>query len=60
MSFHLLSTVTPWLVAFAVIAVLGVSLAVGALTEGVLRNRRVRMARHQSVRTYYRGLVLSH
>ena len=60
MSFDLLPTIVPWLVAFAVVAVLGVSLAVGTLVEAVARNRRVRLARHQSVRRYYRGLVLSH
>ena len=60
MSFHLLSTVTPWLVAFALVAFVGVVLAVGVVAEAVVRNRRTRLARHQSVRTYYRGLVLSH
>ena len=28
--------------------------------EFVVRNRRVRLDRHQSIRTYYRGLALTH
>ena len=54
------TTLTYWIVGFFVLAALGVAGAVAAVGAEVLRNRRVRLARHQSLRTYYRGLVLSH
>lgn len=52
-----LATYASLLLVFAVVA--GV-LALGTLTGVVLANRRTRIARHETVRTYYRGLVLSH
>lgn len=61
MTFTLLPTVTPWVVAFFAIAALGAVLALGVVAESVVRNRRIRTSRHQSVRTYYTGrLALSH
>jgi ABC-type uncharacterized transport system permease subunit len=42
------------------VAAIGALAGLAAVTEFVLSNRRTRVARHQSVRTYYRGLALSH
>jgi ABC-type uncharacterized transport system permease subunit len=44
---------------FAVSAT-GAVAGLAAVTEFVVSNRRTRVARHQTVRTYYRGLALSH
>lgn len=60
MSFELLPTITPWLVGFAAVVLLGVALAIVAITDLVVSNRRVRVARHESVRAYYGRLALGH
>lgn len=60
MSFELLPTVTPFVVGFLVVAGLAVLLAVAATTDFLVSNRRVRVARHESIRTYYGRLALSH
>lgn len=60
MSFELLPTLTPWLIGFVVVAALGLALAVGAVTAAVLENRPIRLARRQSIPTYYGRLVLGH
>lgn len=60
MSFELLPTITPWLVGFAVVVVVGIALAVVGVTDFVVSNRRTRVARHESIRTYYGRLTLSH
>jgi hypothetical protein len=54
------TTLTHWIVGFFVIAALGAATGLGVVVTEVLRNRGVRLARRQSMRTYYRGLVLSH
>jgi hypothetical protein len=54
------TTLTYWIVGFFVLAALGAATGLGVVVAEVLRNRRVRLARRQNVRTYYRGLVLSH
>lgn len=51
---------TVFAVVFVVLAAAASVLAVGVVADFVLRNRRTRIARHESVRTYYRGLALSH
>ena len=43
-----------------VVAVLGATAAVLAATSALLGHRRLRLTRHQSVGTYYRGLAPSH
>ena len=57
MSFELLPTITPWLVGFAVVVVVGVAVAVGILgalaAPVVSRNRRTRLARGENLRSYY-------
>ncbi len=60
MSFELLPTITPWLIGFAVVVVVGIALAVVGVTDFVVSNRRTRVARHESMRTYYGRLTLSH
>lgn len=60
MSFELLPTVTPWLVAFVALAVVTLVVAVAAITEFVVSNRKVRVSRHESMRSYYGRLALSH
>ena len=51
---------TPFAVAFLVLGLAAAAVAVGVLTGLVARHRRTRLARHESIRTYYRGLALSH
>lgn len=60
MNFELLPSVTPWLVVLAVVAVAGILLAVSIVTGFLASNRKVRVARHESVRSYYGRLALSH
>lgn len=54
------TTMGHWIIGFFVVAAFGTVVAVAALAEFVVSNRRTRVAHHQSVRTYYRGLALSH
>lgn len=49
-----------FLYAFFAVAAIGAVIGLAAVTEFVVSNRRTRVARHQSVGTYYRGLALSH
>ena len=60
MSFELLPTVTPWLVAFVALAVVTLVVAVAAITEFVVSNRKVRVSHHESLRSYYGNLTFSH
>ena len=60
MSFELLPTVTAWVFGILAVAAAGVLLAVSAAAAFVVRHRRSRLARHESVRTYYRGFALTH
>lgn len=60
MTFELLPSLTPWIVALAAIVVAGIALAVVGVTDFVTSNRRVRVARHETVRTYYGRLALHH
>ena len=54
------TTLHLWILGFFVVAALGVALATGAVVELLWSSRRTRIARHESVPTYYRGLVASH
>jgi hypothetical protein len=60
MSFEILPGVTPWLVAFALVAFVGTVLAVGVVGEAVVRHRQTRLAGHQTFGSYYRHLALGH
>jgi hypothetical protein len=55
-----LGPIVPAIYGFFVIAAISGLLAVAAVVEVVASNRRRRLARRQTVRTYYRGLSLSH
>ena len=43
-----------------VVALVAGLVALGTIGTLVVTNRRTRLARQESLRTYYRGLVLSH
>ena len=47
------------IVAFIVLAVVASIVAIGVLTHFVVSNRRARLARHESVRSYYRNFALT-
>ena len=55
-----LSAVIPFFVVVALLAVVGSIASVTVLSQSVVRNHRTRVARHQSIPTYYRQLVLAH
>ncbi|CAI9408522.1 hypothetical protein [Nocardioides sp. T2.26MG-1] len=50
----------PVAMAFVVFGVLASLLAIGVLVEFFVSNRRDRLAHHESVRTHYRRMVLTH
>jgi hypothetical protein len=52
MGYYLLGVLTLAAIAFA--------LAVGVATRTVVSNRRVRLSRHQSMRSYYGDVALRH
>ncbi|GEP39768.1 hypothetical protein NPS01_34310 [Nocardioides psychrotolerans] len=60
MTFDLLPSITPFAIAFLAVAGLAIVLALAVMTDVVVGNRRTRVARHQSIRTYYGRLALSH
>ena len=45
-------------IAFLVVGTLTAVVAVGVLTRFVVTNRKERLARHESVRTYYRAALI--
>lgn len=47
-------------VAFIVFGSIASVVAIAVLVEFVVSNRRDRLARHESVRTHYRRLVITH
>lgn len=51
---------TAFAVVFVALAAVAAVVALGLIGEFVVSNRRVRLARHQSVRAYYGGLALHH
>jgi hypothetical protein len=56
----LYTSLTVFAVAFVVVAALASVTALAVIGDFVVRNRRVRLARHQSIPAYYRGLALHH
>ena len=60
MSFTLLSHLTPFLVGFAIVAVLGVATVATVTTKFFAENRAVRVRRHESFFSYYGHLAASH
>ena len=55
-----LTPIIPVVIGFFVLAAVAGLLAVVAVVDVVVSSRRTRRASHQSVRSYYRGLSLSH
>lgn len=55
-----LSGVLPFFVVIAVLAVAGAVASLTVLGREVAFHHRARVARHQSIPTYYRRLVLAH
>ncbi|MFC7493897.1 MULTISPECIES: hypothetical protein [unclassified Nocardioides] len=53
-------TIAALAIAFIVLATIVGVVALGALVSVVASSRKERLARHESLRTYYRGLVASH
>jgi hypothetical protein len=56
----LYTSLTPFALAFIALAAVVATLGLAVVGEFVVRNRRVRLARHESIRTYYGGLALTH
>ncbi|HCB04360.1 MAG TPA: hypothetical protein PLZ93_08300 [Nocardioides sp.] len=55
-----LSAVLPFVVIVALLALVGSIASVTVLGQSVVRHHQLRVARHQSIPTYYRRLVLAH
>jgi hypothetical protein len=55
-----LSAIAPFVMVLAVLALLGSVASIAVLGQSVARHHRTRVARHQSIPTYYRRLVLAH
>ncbi|MDF1606394.1 hypothetical protein [Nocardioides sp. YIM 152315] len=54
------STLVALAIAFIVLAAVLAAVSVGVIADFVVTNRRSRLARRESFRSYYRGLVASH
>jgi hypothetical protein len=55
-----LSAVLPFAVIVALLAIVGGIASVTVLGQSVAFHHRARVARHESIPTYYRHLVLAH
>jgi len=55
-----LTGLVPFLVVFAVLALAGSLASIAVLGQSVAHHHRTRVARHESIPTYYRHLVLAH
>ena len=55
-----LSALAPFVVVFVVLALIGSLASLAVLSQSVVRHHRTRLARHESIPTYYRHLVLAH
>ena len=55
-----LSAFGPLVAIVAVLALVGSVASLAVLGQSVARHHRLRVARHQSIPTYYRRLVLAH
>lgn len=54
------ATLVPFFVGFALVLGIAAFTVLAVVGESVVRNRRQRLARHESFGTYYRGVLLSH
>lgn len=59
MSYDLFAVI-PFVVVIALLALVGSIASVAVLSQSLARHHRTRTARHQSIPTYYRQLVLAH
>jgi hypothetical protein len=57
---HEPSTLTTYLALVFGLAAISVVATLGILAEAVVRNRRIRVSRHESLRAYYCRLALHH
>jgi hypothetical protein len=55
-----LSAAVPFFVVVALLALVGSIASVTVLARSTVRHHRTRVARHQSIPTYYRRLVAAH
>ncbi len=55
-----LSPVLPLVVVVALLALVGSIASVTVLAQTAVHHHRIRVARHQSIPTYYRGLLAAH
>ena len=55
-----LSAVLPFAVIVALLALVGSIASVTVIGQSAVRHHRLRVARHQSIPTYYRRLVAAH
>jgi hypothetical protein len=55
-----LSAVLPLFAVVALLALAGTVVSLTALGQAVARHHRLRIARHQSIPTYYRRQLLAH
>ena len=53
------STAIAVTIAILVVAALTAVVSVAVIGQFVVTNRRIRLARHESIRTYYRGFTLA-
>ena len=60
MTFELMPPFLPFVVVFFAVALLGAAILTGLAAAAVVSNRRVRVARHESIRTYYRRIAHGH
>ena len=54
------TTIFALAIAFLVVAAIAAVASIVAVSEFVVSNRRTRLARHESFRSYYRGFALTH
>jgi hypothetical protein len=47
-------------IAFLVVAAIAAVASIATVGEFVVTNRRARLARHESIRSYYSGFALTH
>jgi hypothetical protein len=57
---YTLSAVLPFVLVVALFALAGSIASVTVISQTVTRHHRARVARHQSIPTYYRRLVAAH
>lgn len=55
-----LSALLPLVVVVTLLALVGAAVSLATITQTLVEHHRIRVARHQSIPTYYRRLVLAH